>query len=190
MLFDDPLVDEHPEIPTPADPFPPPVSSTVPPPPAPLVLAVPEIIEATGTELLPPTTDELLDPAPVEAAGELLDDDSMWAERPPVPASTIRLPVTAVEGDGSLPAVADGSQPMHVVIDADSFGRAFAAAMAPVLATLNQGPTQGQYPPPGWVPVQAPPAKKSFWSHAWHPDVLLSGLAMVIVIIVLIAWTG
>ena len=43
---------------------------------------------------------------------------------------------------------------------------------------------------PRYVPVQAPPAKKSFWAHAWHPDVLLSGLAMVIVIIVLIAWTG
>jgi hypothetical protein len=39
--------------------------------------------------------------------------------------------------------------------------------------------------------VAPPPQKKtSFWSHAWHPDVLLSGLAMVIVIIVLVAWTG
>jgi hypothetical protein len=204
-LFDDPLVEEHPEIPTPADSFPPPVSSTVPPPPAPLVLAMPEIIEATSAELLPPTADDLLNPDQVDLGGDLVDaelidgelvddlvadDSTMWAEHPPVPASTIRLPVTAVETDGSVPAVAGQSQPMHVVIDADSFGRAFAAAMAPVLATLNQGSTQGQYPPPGWVPMQAPPAKKSFWAHAWHPDVLLSGLAMVIVIIVLIAWTG
>jgi hypothetical protein len=114
----------------------------------------------------------------------------MWAEHPPVPASTIRLPVTAVEGDGSLPAVAGQAQPVHVVIDAESFAAAFAAAMAPVLATIEQGSTQIQQPPAGWVPAQAAPAKKSFWAHAWHPDVLLSGLAMVIVIIVLIAWTG
>ncbi len=198
VLFDDPLIDEEPETTTPADSFPPPVSAIVPPPPAPLVLAVPEIIEATATELRPPSADDLLDPEPVAVDGDLADDgfvhdvgqdDAMWAEHPPVPASTIRLPVTSAEGGGSL-RVGDGSPPMHVVIDADSFGRAFAAAMAPVLAALNQAPTQGQYPPPGWVPVQAPPAKKSFWAHAWHPDVLLSGLAMVIVIIVLIAWTG
>jgi hypothetical protein len=186
VLFDDPFVDERPEIPTPAESFPPPVSSTVPLPPAPLVVAVPEIIETTGTELVPPTTDALLDPGPVEAAGELLDDDSMWAQRPPEPASTIRLPVTAVEGDASS---AEQAQPLHVVIDAESFAAAFAAAMAPVLATIEQGSQQVQYPPPGWVPAQAP-AKKGFWSHAWHPDVVLSGLAMVIVIIVLIAWTG
>ena len=95
------------------------------------------------------------------------------------------LPVVVTDAPGST-----DQRPMHVVIDAESFGRAFAAAMAPVFAAMNQGPTHGQYPPPGWVPVQAPAPKKSFWAHAWHPDVLLSGLAMVIVIIVLIAWTG
>jgi len=43
----------------------------------------------------------------------------------------------------------------------------------------------------GWVPSQTTPSKKkSFWANAWHPDLLLSGLAMVIVVIVLIAWTG
>jgi hypothetical protein len=166
-----------------------------------LVLAVPAIVEATSTELLSPSPDDLLEPVEVEGpvdndfVGDALvpasePDDSMWAEHPPVPASTIRLPVTAVEGEGSLPAHGGQAQPLHVVIDAESFAAAFAAAVAPVLAVLNQGSTQGQYPPPGWVPVQAPPAKKSFWAHAWHPDVLLSGLAMVIVIIVLIAWTG
>jgi hypothetical protein len=186
VLFDDPLLDDEPETTTPADTFPPPVSSTVPPPPAPLVLSVPEMIEATGTELLPPSPEDLLEPVDVE----LFDDDSMWAEHPPVPASTIRLPVTAVEGEGLSPAVAGQAQPVHVVIDAESFAAAFAAAMAPVLATIEQGSTQSQQPPAGWVPAQAVPAKKSFWAHAWHPDVLLSGLAMVIVIIVLIAWTG
>jgi hypothetical protein len=188
LLFDDPLIEEQLEIMTPAGPLPPPVSSIVPPPPAPLVLAAPEIIDATSVQLLPPEADGLLDPEQVDVAGDLLGDDStMWAEHPPVPASTIRLPVTAIE---SAVSSSEQAKPLHVVIDAESFAAAFAAAMAPVLATLEQGSPQSQYPPQGWVPVQAPPAKKSFWAHAWHPDVLLSGLAMVIVIIVLIAWTG
>jgi hypothetical protein len=77
---------------------------------------------------------------------------------------------------------------MRVTLDADSFARAFAAAVAPILEARQQAP---QLPPQAWMPYQAPPTpKKSFWAHAWHPDVLLSGLAMVIVIIVLIAWTG
>ena len=79
---------------------------------------------------------------------------------------------------------------MHVVIDADSFAKAFAAALAPVLEARNQAPGYGSYPPQAYMPVPAPAPKKSFWAHAWHPDVLLSGLAMVIVIIVLVAWTG
>jgi hypothetical protein len=97
------------------------------------------------------------------------------------PAPTMTVPFTAAS------TVGGERQAMHVVIDAESFATAFAAALAPFLEARQQAPSQ---PPPGWVPVQAPAPKKSFWSHAWHPDVLLSGLAMVIVIIVLVAWTG
>jgi hypothetical protein len=97
------------------------------------------------------------------------------------PAPTMTLPFTAAATMGGE------RQPLHVVIDAESFATAFAAALAPFIEARQQAPSQL---PPGWVPVQAPAPKKSFWSHAWHPDVLLSGLAMVIVIIVLVAWTG
>ena len=78
---------------------------------------------------------------------------------------------------------------MQLVLDADSFARAFAAAMAPILEAREQQP-QYVLPPAAYLQPQAPPPKRSFWAHAWHPDVLLSGLAMVIVIIVLVAWTG
>jgi len=82
----------------------------------------------------------------------------------------------------------DGPSATHVTIDAEAFARAFAVAIAPLVEARQ---AQNFQPPMGWVPVQATPSKKkSFWANAWHPDVLLSGLAMVIVIIVLIAWTG
>ena len=80
-----------------------------------------------------------------------------------------------------------GPSATHVIIDADAFARAFAAAIAPLVEARQ---AQTFQPPVGWVPPQTTPAKKSFWANAWHPDVLLSGLAMVIVVIVLIAWTG
>jgi hypothetical protein len=79
---------------------------------------------------------------------------------------------------------------MHVTLDADSFARAFAAAMAPILEARERQAPQYVLPPAAYLQPQAPPPKRSFWAHAWHPDVLLSGLAMVIVIIVLVAWTG
>ena len=78
---------------------------------------------------------------------------------------------------------------MQLVLDADSFAW-FAAAMTPILEAREQQAPHYVLPPAAYLQPQAPPPKRSFWAHAWHPDVLLSGLAMVIVIIVLVAWTG
>jgi len=77
-----------------------------------------------------------------------------------------------------------GDRAMQLFVDHESFARAFAEAIAPLLEA------QRHQSPPSWMSTQAPPAKRSFWAHSWHPDVLLSGFAMVIVIIVLVAWTG
>lgn len=185
-VLDDPLLDWQPKVV--------PVAAALPPPAvelAPSAPLVPEIIETPGTDVPLIDSHDIWAPAPVDEI--VRDREVSWvdvppvAPSPPVPPSTIVMPATALE---PLPSADGHTQPLRVVIDAETFAAAFAAAMAPVLEVLNQGSTQGQYPPPGWVPMQAPPAKKSFWAHAWHPDVLLSGLAMVIVIVVLIAWTG
>ena len=53
------------------------------------------------------------------------------------------LPVVVTDA----PAGASDPRAMHVVIDADSFAKAFAAALAPVLEARNQAPGYGQYPP-------------------------------------------
>ena len=171
---------------------------TLPPPSAAPFLALPTIIEATTDApgetiveapdativdapialLAPPTAASLFVPATDTPV-----DDSVWAAELPAPTSTMRLPVVVTDA----PAGASDQRAMHVVIDADSFAKAFAAALAPVLEARNSAPV---YPPQAYMPVPAPAPKKSFWAHAWHPDVLLSGLAMVIVIIVLVAWTG
>jgi hypothetical protein len=105
-----------------------------------------------------------------------------------VPTVMSQPPVARLDESGAVPQQAL-SQPLHVVLDADSFARAFAVAMAPLIEARQHEPRQPMYPP-GYVPMQRAPEKKSFWAHAWHPDVLLSGLAMVIVVIVLIAWAG
>ena len=159
--------------------------------------AAPDLGTAAPTMLPPIMAVAPLD-EPLAAETPLFDDPlTEWAPDPdesrppellPSPATT-RMPRVGPQlPPPPVPAVSAGeSAPVHVVIDAASFARAFAAAMA---ASLENRPAPYQLPPQAWVPYQAPPAKKSFWSHAWHPDVLLSGLAMVIVIIVLIAWTG
>ncbi len=69
--------------------------------------------------------------------------------------------------------------PINVVIDADAFARVFSTVLATVLeeraAALPPSRTQA-------------PARRSFWTHALHPDVFLLGLAMMIVVVVLVAW--
>jgi hypothetical protein len=87
--------------------------------------------------------------------------------------------VTAVDGD---------TRAVNVVIDAESFARAFAAAIAPVIEARAQQPPV--IPESYFRALPSAPAKKGFWSHAWHPDVLLSLLAMIIVLVVLVAWAG
>ena len=79
--------------------------------------------------------------------------------------------------------------PTNVGIDAEAFAQAFAAAFAALLD--ERGGSWGVGVP--GVSVVAGPAgrsgrKPSFWTHARHPDVLLIGLAMIIMMIVVAAW--
>ena len=151
-------------------------------------------VDAADSEPLPPPPPVLLLPPPPPPPVLLLPPPELPVLPPPSAPMTLVLPGADGRPDDELAAWAPnidrgGPQPLHVVLDADSFARAFAAAMAPILEARTQAP-QYLYPPPGFLAPQAPPVKRSFWAHAWHPDVLLSGLAMVIVIIVLVAWTG
>src|SRR5262245_4961054 len=84
------------------------------------------------------------------------------------------------------------SASIKVVIDADSFSTAFATAIASVMderLAVQRAQQETWMSAPWRVVPTAAPAKKSFWSNAWHADVLLSVLAMVIVIVVLVAWS-
>ena len=125
-------------------------------------------VAATAVPLPPPLPPIVAPDTLVQPTTDSAPDDDLWAR-------------TVERSD-------DGA--MRVVLDADSFARAFAAAMAPILEAREQQAQKYVLPPAAYLQPQAPPPKRSFWAHAWHPDVLLSGLAMVIVIIVLVAWTG
>ncbi|MEO1058527.1 MAG: hypothetical protein AAFY28_16590, partial [Actinomycetota bacterium] len=104
---------------------------------------------------------------------EAVDIDTVDAEA--VDVDTLDPPTT------TLPAVREdtGGQ-VNVVIDAEAFGRAFAEVLKPVLEARDQRPQQ-----PPFVPhyrMVQPEKRKSFWAHAWHADVLLALVAVVIVV--------
>ena len=122
-------------------------------------------------------------------------------ELPVVELRVVELPVVelpVVDGpylparqlSSATPVVApDQSPTFNIVIDPEAFAQAFAAAFAELvdghLASMaNAVPT--------WLAQPAPPeqktTKQSFWTHARHPDVLLIGLSVVIVLVVLAAW--
>lgn len=132
-----------------------------------------DVVEPTAVLPVEPTTSlpTIVEATPVEP---IVPPPPMWSApagpmTPSAPAGTsIERPPTA----------------STIVIDADSFARAFAAAMAPIIEARAKAPTEPYFR------VVPPPAKKSFWAHAWHPDVLLSLVAMIIVLVVLVAWTG
>ena len=118
------------------------------------------------------------------------------ATQPVVELPVVELPVVdgpylpARQLSSATPVVApDQSPTFNIVIDPEAFAQAFAAAFAELvdghLASMaNAVPT--------WLAQPAPPeqktTKQSFWTHARHPDVLLIGLSMVIVLVVLAAW--
>jgi hypothetical protein len=110
-----------------------------------------------------------------------------------VDATTMWEPPTSdlVSGLSATPFVPnpDCAHPITVVLDADLFARAFAIALAPLLEDRLRPSVQQ---PTQVVRVVQPAfgAKKSFWRNAWHVDVVLSGIAMVIVLAVLVAWTN
>ncbi len=101
----------------------------------------------------------------------------------------VALPVAAEPGQyGHAPL------PTTVVIDAEGFATVFATVIASLLdermlAWGSAMPTAYITPTPALLPVPVPvPVKQSFWTHARHPDVILMGLTMVIVLVVLAAW--
>jgi hypothetical protein len=112
--------------------------------------------------------------------------DEPLAEQPVVDEPVTSQPV-AVETPAPLPAPVAGTAAANVtvVFDVEAFARAFAAAFVTAMEHRDH-----VAPRPTYV-VQQPPAKKSgFWAHAWHADVLLALVAMVIVLAVLAAWTS
>jgi hypothetical protein len=119
-----------------------------------------------------------------QAAPEVVVADAVWSLTPPPAPAPSPPPIT------TLPALPhpgfsdDPRQPVTVVLDADSFARAFAAAITPVLEARAEMLAANRT-----VTMMPAPTKKSFWADTWHADVLLSVLAMVIVVVVLIAWS-
>ena len=78
----------------------------------------------------------------------------------------------------------------HVLVDADTLARVFASVLGTMLDERLPAWSAGMavHPMHGLHQAEQPARKVSFWSHLKHPDVLLLGLAMVISIVVLVAW--
>ena len=123
------------------------------------------------------------DPIPVGEILHWFDDD------PPTVMSNVvtRSPdlPTLTAGDASHAQLST----TNVAIDADAFAQAFATAFGALLDERfsNWGP--GIAGPQVLSAAPAPATvKPSFWTHARHPDVLLIGLATIIMLIVVAAW--
>ncbi len=127
----------------------------------------------------------IVDQATVDPArgSELVRETSLWA--PPSTLGALASGLPAIP----LTPNPDAGRPVTVVLDADSFARAFAIAIAPLLEDRLRA---SAHPSTQVVRVVQPAAsaKKSFWRNAWHVDVVLSGIAMCIVLAVLVAWTN
>jgi hypothetical protein len=99
--------------------------------------------------------------------------------------------VAAPHASPSSLVLSNSPAPINVTIDADAFARVFATVFASLIEhrLVDQPAPQMYLRPimdaPALVPVQP---KQGFWSQARHPDVLLMGLATVIVLVVLAAW--
>jgi hypothetical protein len=142
-------------------------------------------------------------------ADETLED---WAVVEPVLVEPADVEPAVVEPADTEPAIPMSTVPATIArpapqevivsIDADAFARVFATVFAALLEQRGYAPLGAaqqvggpvQYPQPypqhmTYAPA-APttPPRQSFWSHALHPDVLLMGLATVIVLVVLAAW--
>lgn len=109
-------------------------------------------------------------------------------------ATETGAPVSAIEDavlvalDRTIgPSLASGSTPIVVTLDAESFAKAFAIALAGIAPQLGAAP--GFRPDATVFVSQTSAPKRSFWANAWHADVMLSALAMVIVLVILVAWS-
>jgi hypothetical protein len=104
----------------------------------------------------------------------------------------MRVTATGVPPASVVTAPSESAS-IKVVIDADSFGKAFSTAIGSMMderLAMHRAQQEAWMNAP-WrvVPAASPPPKKSFWANAWHADVLLSVIAMIIVLVVLVAWS-
>jgi hypothetical protein len=186
VLDDPPTVPDQPSSPAPTVASS--VDDTVPAPAPTVAPTLDDALAPTVDDAVPPTVGDVPpavppEPRPAPApAGAAAPPSPL--DRAPDP--TTRMPIVPVVPPPPPGSHGQVAPTVSVVIDADAFARAFAAALAPVLeARAQQAPPDYAY-----RTYAPPPQKRSFWAHAWHPDVLLSALAMIIVLVVLVAWSG
>ena len=94
------------------------------------------------------------------------------------------LPLTFADEGGRIESYRGAPAPITVNVDTDALAAAIAAVLdARDVATrsVESSATTRR------VPV---PVRKSFWSGALHADVLMALVAMVIVLVVLVAWSS
>lgn len=121
--------------------------------------------------------------ARMELAGNSLEP----ADTPEV--GTVTEPGGLCSGEACVRARSEALD--HNVVRVDLDVDALSAALARALVTALDGRMLSM---PTGVPVgqahsAAPTHKRSFWAGAWHADVVLSSVAILVVVVVLLAWT-
>ncbi len=157
-------------------------------------------LDDPDTADIDPTPVEMLDPDPAddpdpEPEARVPDAEPEPDPEPgpepdpdpgPDPDPEPSVPPAAATPSAAPPVVVP---PVNLVLDAESFAASFAAAIAPLLEERHALPAATPVnivPSQIVAPVSVP--KRSFWENSWHPDVLLSVVAMIIIMIVLVAF--
>lgn len=142
-------------------------------------------VAVTREAFQPPTGDSLGAglPVPPDVAMPFAEDQ-VAAERTSGPALG-EASSPATPGLDRLPVALGGT------LDPEVFAHAVAAAVAAVLEARPDllAPRPGTAP---WIQATplAAPGRRSFWAGLWHADVLLAVLAMLIILVVLLAWAA
>lgn len=145
-------------------------------------------IDPTPVEMLDPDPADDPDPEPEARVpdAEPEPDPEPGPDPDPDPDPEPSVPPAAATPSAAPPVVVP---PVNLVLDAESFAASFAAAIAPLLEERHALPAATPVnivPSQIVAPVSVP--KRSFWENSWHPDVLLSVVAMIIIMIVLVAF--
>jgi hypothetical protein len=149
---------------------------------------VPDLGVAFGATVVDASPAPIAEAVAIDAESVEIQESSDLAEAVEVDAQDAEIAEASAAGAHGTTTLREG-QTITLVLDTESFAKAFAAAFTAAFG--DRSPYPAVPPPPHYFQLPtAPPEQRSFWANTWHADVLLSLIALVIVLAILAAWAA